>query len=967
MRDEQLEGLLRDALVGEAASLDLEVTPVDVRRRLTHRQRQRQASYLATAAVLALLVAGLSGPVVSTVASFLESLRPPAGQAADIAWLDAPADALVITRVWPDGRREEQARYAGVLEPIRAATAMPGQAQLPWATVARPGPSGRLSLSFLDWGSTILLAPPGHETPPWFVWTTEEASSATQSVRWEGWSPDGRFLAVGASSGTVHVFDPATRTEETFALPAGVRPWRDPSAWMSDYDLVWTTDGRIVATRTTGSGTSELGALDLAGDQPSFTAGTPSGVSLVTGKEIGPATDGSEPVGWADGSASVAGTASLGDGVTQGWYVAPSGQKVTGVVRSGDARGLVIVVADPTGSGVTLVVADKPGDTHEGPHLDNLDASNAPIRAVAPDGQSVVAGSVHQVIVDLVHGDRQRLPAGSIFVRWVPSPTSPLVAGSTACRTPTAEAVSTVALAPGGADAPALVGQRPLAVPAGDNEPWPVGALDARPAVEVPAAGSLVLALPADTCATAWAIEAVRLDADGAIADPAIVLGETDPGDPPRSGLLGFESPPAGDWVVRARLRFAGSDEETTLLYRVTTTDPTSTPVPTTATRPPDASGTPIGPSAQPPAPTMTPLPTHAAFDLPATAAITVHEVAAIGADGSPTLDVAIDLIAENGGRRTITILNAPYTRGRAAGGPWRRTGDPAWSEEGYLAIPVVSDVDGSPALLVFDATFALASAEPLVIPGVDGTFAWGPGARLVIPGTDSGEVVVVPSGATIDVTLPADAGRDARIVGWSTDGRLLVASVGGLRTGTVSLDGVYSPGPAARYDPFGIAARADDRPALVVEPEGRHLVTSESGGVRRTWEVGDAETIDAAWWAADGDGILMLVTGTGTPSVPTWDQSGSPVFLQVRHVDNSGALIGVQDVFYPEGTPMEGQRLLGVAPGDAVVAIEIRGPWGRRLQPVNPESGVLVTPLASQPGEPPYLFAGWASVPGKP
>lgn len=966
MRDEQLEGLLRDALVGEAASLDLEVTPVDVRRRLTHRERRRQATWLASAAVLALLVAGLGGPVVTTVASFLDSLRPPAGQAADFAWLDAPADELVITRIWPDGRREEQARYAGVLDPILAATAMSAQEQLPWATIARPGPSGRLSLSFLDWGSTLLLDPRGHDASPWFVWTTG-SGSAVNSLRWEGWSPDGRYIAA-AASGTVQFFDPASRTEESLTLPAGIRLWRDPSAWgLNDVDLVWTTDGRVVATRRTADGTLELGTVDLAGEQPTFAAGTPSGVSLVTGKEIALSADGSEPLGWSEGSASVAGTVSVRDGTRQAWYVAPSGRNVTGVARSGNGHGLIIVVADPTGSGATLVLADAPGDAREGPHLADLDVVNAPIRAVAPDGQSIVVGSVHGAIVDVGRGSRQELPAGAVFVRWVPSPTSELVAGSTACRTPSVEAIAAAALAPGGTGAPALTGQRPLVAPTDDPNLWPADTLRAEKPVEVPAGGSLVLSLPPDACATGWTVEAARIDAGGVVADPVVVLARNGADEPSRSGLLAAAAPAAGDWALRARLRLVGVDDEVTLLYRVSASEPAPTLAPATTAPPPGASESPFRPTYTPIAPPSVPAPTHAAFNLPATAAIVVHEVTAQGPEGASVLDVSVIAIAEDGGKSTVTILDAPYTRGLAAGGPWRRSGNPAWSEDGYLAIPVVSVASGSPALLVFDATYALASAEPLVIRDVPGAFAWGPGARLAIPDERGARVVSIPSGSEAHVELPADAGQDARIVGWSIDGSLLSTSTGDCCTGTVSLDGVFRPGPGTRYDPYGIAARADGRPRLVVDPDGRHRVTAGDGPDRRVWTVGERETIDAAWWAADGSGILMLVTGSGTPSVPTWDQSGTPVFLQLRRLDGSGKVTGVQDVYYPEGTPMEGQRLLGVAPGDAVIAIEIRGPWGTRLQPARPVGGVIVSPLAARPGEPPYLFAGWGSVPDEP
>lgn len=949
MRDELLEGYLRDALVGEAASLDLEVTPVDVRRRLVHRARRRQINYLAAAAALALLVAGLGAPVVSTVASFLESLRPPAGQAADIASLDAATGDLVVTRLWPDGREEEQARYLGALAAVREAVWDPARSQLTRDAVVRPGPDGQIAIAFKTLGVAVLLEPDGNGSQPWVIGIHPGQLAVTVGLEWAGWSPDGRYVAV-VNAG-IRVFDQAKRTEQTIPLPSGVRPWRDLLLRDGAEELVWTRDGRVVAERSAGVGTIELGTLDVLAPEPTFRPGLPSEVRVVSGLEIGLAGDGSEPAGWTEGTASVAGLAGGASGSTEAWYVAPPGWSVRGVRRSGDGRGLIVAIANDAGQ-VGIIAVEGPGEWRAGPSLAGVDALEAPIRAVAPDGRSIVVGSIRPYVVDLAHGTYGRVEPGSLFVRWDTSPTRSLASVPTCetCRTPAPEAATAVVLAAAGTNTPDLVGQRPLVPAANEADAWRERDLAARDAVDVPAGGALMLALPPGACAAAWIVEAVPLNADDRPDAVARVLDTSAAREVPRSGLLAVESPPAGTWAVRIRVRYTGSADAATLLYRVIV----AAPLPVPSARPAESTA---APSAAPPTTPSTPRPS-ARPPSPGSRpdAITTTDVARLAADGTPVGDVVITRRKATGEFQVVAVLANPYGRGIDEGGPWRRTGDPAWSEDGYLAIPVVAESGARPALLVFDVVPADASAEPLVIRDVGGAFAWGPGARIVIPTPDGARVVDAANGREARVANPHGAVDGRVISGWTRDGRLLVAAgTDPCCAGSVGLDGSVEAGRTAAYDPTGVAARGAASPAILVDRgvEGGRVVVVEEGGVRTWWTAPRDETVVDAWWSADGRRIWLLATTAET--------------LELRHLDEPRTASTDWQLGPPGTNPPTTIRLVGLAGSGDSLVVALEGSWGTQVARIDRDPfGALILEDASA-GESAPAFAGWATVPGEP
>ena len=562
MDDDRLEVDLRDALHHEMATARVGVTVPQVRGQIAAREQNRRNTRLAGLAMAAILVVAVAVPLlgggISTPAGPASAAEP-----ADVVALDTASGDLVVTRAWADGRRQETARYPGAADLLRQATGDLA-ADLPTDAVATRGPGGRLAIA-LSQGDVLVFPAPGGGRQPFRV-----AGAGAKQLTWVGWAPDGRLVVVG--NGLIRLVDPSNAAEASRTLPANVMPdWNRADGSIL---LTWTDDGRVLARRSRPSTfSSEIGTLDVTADQPEFSPGLPAGVRAVTGLEARQAPDGSEPAGWAkDGiRTDQAGMAPSGDVLPRvAWYVARPGEQLVDTARAADGRGLLVLATSDDGTGGRLLAADAVGSWRDAVSL--AAASDGPwlIRGVAPGRRTIAVSTGDRLhVADVTSGAASALPAGTLFLSWptVSEVATETLAGIWPCATPAANSLAAAAMSGAGSISPASSGALPVLGTRGDVDPWRRGEAASATPVQVDAGSELVLALHPSTCVDAWHAEAVPVVPGDAA--PLELGSLTAGGSNPIAGLLGFDAPPAGAWIVRVTLWARGAPTEAVLLYRV--------------------------------------------------------------------------------------------------------------------------------------------------------------------------------------------------------------------------------------------------------------------------------------------------------------------------------------------------------------------------------------------------------------
>jgi hypothetical protein len=192
---------------------------------------------------------------------------------------------------------------------------------------------------------------------------------------------------------------------------------------------------------------------------------------------------------------------------------------------------------------------------------------------VAPGGRSVAASIAGTIVVgDLATGASVVLPGGTLFVGWPATVDVQTAAIPTlpACLEVGADVAATVALSAAGTVTPASTGSRAVVGTRAAPDEWHRAEMGAMVPVEAPIGGQLVAALPAGACAEALQARAVQAVAgDGDTATPLELAGRTAGTGSPLAGLVGIDTPPAGDWIVRVQVWFHDTDSPSILLYRV--------------------------------------------------------------------------------------------------------------------------------------------------------------------------------------------------------------------------------------------------------------------------------------------------------------------------------------------------------------------------------------------------------------